>query len=88
MHSPQGGNCSETLELSPQDESRRHRSYDLRERAARPVGTCHHATVNIFTRASEITRLVTKVKQPFDPATRARLEDLIIRDHRHHARRR
>ena len=52
------------------------------------VGTCRRATVNIFTRASEVTRLVTKVRQPFDPATRARLEDLIIRDHRHHARRR
>lgn len=52
------------------------------------VGTCHRATVNIFTRASEVTRLVAKVKQPFDSATRAKLEDLIIRDHRHHARRR
>ena len=52
------------------------------------VGACQHATVSIFTRTSEVTRLLTKVKQPFDPATRARLEDLIIRDHRHHGRRR
>jgi Nuclease-related domain len=52
------------------------------------IGTCRRATVNIFTRTSEVTRLVTKVKQPFDAATRAKLEDLIIRDHRHHARRR
>lgn len=51
------------------------------------VGTCRRATVNIFTRTSDVTRLLTKVKQPFEPATRARLEDLIIRDHRHHARR-
>jgi hypothetical protein len=51
------------------------------------VGTCRHATVSIFTRTSEVTRLLTKVKQPFDPATRARLENLIIRDHQHHARR-
>lgn len=52
------------------------------------VGTCHRATVSIFTRASEVTRLLTKVKQPLDPATRAKLEELIIRDHRHHAGRR
>lgn len=52
------------------------------------VGTCRGATVNIFTRASEVTRLIDKVKQPFDPATRAKLEDLIIRDHRHRASRR
>lgn len=52
------------------------------------VGTCRRTTVNIFTRVSEVTRLLTKVKQPFDPATRAKLEDLIIRDHRHHTRRR
>lgn len=52
------------------------------------VGACRGATVSIFTRASEVTRLLTKVRQPFDPATRAKLEDLIIRDHRHHARRR
>jgi len=52
------------------------------------VGTCRRATVSIFTRTSEVTRLFTKVKQPFDPATRASLEDLIVRDHRHHARRR
>lgn len=52
------------------------------------IGICRRATVNIFTRTSEVTRLVTKVKQPFDAATRAKLEDLIIRDHRHHARRR
>jgi len=52
------------------------------------VGACRRATVSIFTRASEVTRLLTKVKQPFDPATRAKLEDLIIRDHRHHASRR
>jgi hypothetical protein len=51
------------------------------------VGTCRRATVSIFTRASEVTRLLTKVEQPFDPATRAKLEELIIRDHRHHARR-
>jgi hypothetical protein len=51
------------------------------------VGTCRGATVNIFTKVSEVTRLLTKVKQPLDPARRARLEDLIIRDHRHHARR-
>lgn len=50
------------------------------------VGICRRATVNIFTRASEVTQLVTKVKQPFDPATRAKLENLIIRDHRHYAR--
>jgi len=52
------------------------------------VGTCRRATVSIFTRTSEVTRLFTKVKQPFDPATRASLEDLIVRDHLHHARRR
>lgn len=52
------------------------------------VGTCRRATVNVFTRASEVTRLLTKVKQPFDRAARAKLEDLIIRDHRHHTRRR
>ena len=52
------------------------------------VGTCRRATVSIFTSASDVTRLLTKVKQPFDPATRAKLEDLIVRDHRHHARRR
>src|SRR5712691_1905842 len=52
------------------------------------VGTCRKATVSIFTRASEIIGLVGKVKQPFDPATRIRLEQLIIRDHRHHAKRR
>ena len=51
------------------------------------VGTCHKATVNIFTRASEVIRLVGKVKQPFDPGTRKRLEELIIRDHRHHVTR-
>lgn len=51
------------------------------------VGNCRKATVNIFTRASEVLRLVGKVRQPFDPATRARLEELIIRDHRHHAKR-
>jgi hypothetical protein len=52
------------------------------------VGTCRRATVNIFTRTSDVTRLLTKVKQPFDAATRARLEGLIIRDHRSRARRR
>ena len=52
------------------------------------VGTCRRATVSVFTRTSEVTRLLTKVKQPFDPATRAKLENLIIRDHQHHARRR
>lgn len=51
------------------------------------VGNCRKATVDIFTRASEVIRLVGKVKQPFDPATRKRLEQLIIRDHRHHANR-
>lgn len=51
------------------------------------VGNCRTATVNIYTRASEVIRLVGKVKQPFDPATRKRLEQLIIRDHRHHAKR-
>lgn len=51
------------------------------------VGNCRKATVNIYTRASEVIRLVGKVKQPFDPATRKRLEELIIRDHRHHAKR-
>jgi hypothetical protein len=52
------------------------------------VGTCRGATVDIFTRASEVIRLVGKVRQPFDPETRKRLEQLIIRDHRHHASRR
>lgn len=52
------------------------------------VGTCRRATVNIFTRTSDVTRLLTKVRQPFDAATRARLEGLIIRDHRFHARHR
>jgi hypothetical protein len=51
------------------------------------VGTCRKATVDIFTRTSEVVRLVGKVRQPFDPPTRKRLEDLIIRDHRHHATR-
>lgn len=52
------------------------------------VGTCHGATVNIFTRASQVTRLLSKVKQPFDATTQARLEDLIIRDHGYHSGRR
>lgn len=52
------------------------------------VGTCRRATVSIFTRTSDVTKLLTKVKQPFDAPTRAKLEDLIVRDHRHHARRR
>jgi hypothetical protein len=51
------------------------------------VGDCSKATVNIYTRASEVIRLVGKVKQPFNPATRKRLEQLIIRDHKHHANR-
>jgi hypothetical protein len=51
------------------------------------VGDCRKATVNIYTRASEVIRLVGKVKQPFDPATRKRLEELIIGDHRHYAKR-
>ena len=51
------------------------------------VGNCRKATVNIYTRASEVIRLVGKVKQPFNPATRKRLEQLIIRDHKHHANR-
>src|SRR6185437_11126384 len=50
------------------------------------VGNCRRATVDVFTRVSEVTRLLTKVKQPFDSATRAKLENLIIRDHQHHAR--
>jgi hypothetical protein len=50
------------------------------------VGTCRRATVNIFTRTSDVTRLLTKVKQPFDAGTRARLEGLIIHDHRSRAR--
>ena len=52
------------------------------------VGTCRKATVNIYTRTSEVITLVGKVRQPFDPPTRKRLEELIIRDHRHHATRR
>ncbi len=51
------------------------------------VGTSRRATVNVFTRTSEVTKLLTKVKQPFDAAARARLEELIVRDHRYHARR-
>ena len=51
------------------------------------VGNCRKATVSIFTRASEVITLVGKVKQPFDPATQTRLEELIIRDHRRHAKR-
>lgn len=51
------------------------------------IGTCRRATVSIFTRTSEVTKLLTKVKQPFDAPMRAKLEDLIVRDHRHHAAR-
>lgn len=51
------------------------------------IGTCHRATVSIFTRTSDVTKLLTKVKQPFDAPTRAKLEDLIVSDHRHHAAR-
>jgi hypothetical protein len=52
------------------------------------VGTCRRATVNVFTRTGEVTKLLTKVKQPFDATRRVKLEDLIVRDHRDHARRR
>lgn len=52
------------------------------------IGTCRHSTVSVFTRTSEVTKLLTKVKQPFNASTRARLEELIVSDHRYHARRR
>jgi hypothetical protein len=51
------------------------------------VGNCRKATVNIYTKASEVITLVGKVRQPFDPPTRKRLEELIICDHRRHATR-
>ncbi len=46
------------------------------------VGTKRGATVDIFTRTSEITSLMQKVRQPLNPARRARLEELIVNDHR------
>jgi hypothetical protein len=52
------------------------------------IGTCRRATVNIFTKTSQIGVLMRKVKQELDPARRARLEELITRDHQHHAGRR
>jgi Nuclease-related domain len=52
------------------------------------VGTLRRATVNIFTKTSQLTTLMKKVPQPLDPASRSRLEDLIVRDHKHHASRR
>jgi hypothetical protein len=44
--------------------------------------------VSIFTRTSEITGLMQKVRQPLNPARRARLEELIVKDHQSRERRR
>ncbi len=48
------------------------------------VGACHRAAVSIFTSVSQIADLVRKMPQPLDAARRQTLEDLIVRDHRHH----
>jgi Holliday junction resolvase-like predicted endonuclease len=52
------------------------------------VGNCRQATVHVFTRTSEIIRLIRKVPQPLDEARRARICDLITTDHRYHTRHR
>ena len=52
------------------------------------VGAGRGATVDIFTRTSQLPGLMQKVPQPLDKARRARLEDLIVRDHRFHQSRR
>lgn len=51
------------------------------------VGNCRRATVHVFTRASDIVKLVRKVPQPLDEARRTKIQDLITTDHRYHARR-
>jgi hypothetical protein len=50
------------------------------------VGNCRRTTVSIFTKAGDIIALMKKMPQPLDAARRARLEELIVRDHRHRAR--
>jgi hypothetical protein len=49
------------------------------------VGTCRNPTVNIFTSTSQITKLLKQARQPLDAGRRARIEDIIITDHRQHA---
>ena len=51
------------------------------------VGNCRRATVHVFTRTSDIIRLMHKVPQPLDEARRAKIGELITTDHRYHARR-
>lgn len=48
------------------------------------VGSCRRATVSIFTSVSQVADLIRKMPQPLDTSKRTTLEDLIIRDHKHH----
>ena len=52
------------------------------------VGVCRRATVHIFTRTSDVTRLLGKVPQPLSTARLTRIGELITGDHQHHARHR
>jgi hypothetical protein len=52
------------------------------------IGDCRRATVSVFTRTSDIVKLLGKVPQPLDEARRAKIQELIAADHRYHARRR
>jgi hypothetical protein len=94
-----GGNRSPSTQLNePADElesflQRRGENVDLLRvvQLTHPkaqIGTCRRATVSIFTKTSQITALMKKVPQPLDAARRARIEELIVKDHRFNATRR
>jgi hypothetical protein len=49
-------------------------------------GTLRHSKVSVFTKTTEITGLMKKVRQHLTPPQRTRLEQLITRDHAHTAK--